>query len=322
MRSALLMWDEVKVIVPWEEFRPRHGRPAMAAAWELVGGTMFPDPVQQRRAHQRIEELLASTAPMDVLYRNDAPASGDYEIWPQKLLHETWNLLRERRMTPGPLANGDYPFEEQGGLAVMSKLADACAGTTFARWTDRFLAYGLVADRDPQMAAQTAVVPLTLSLIDASSISIERLIDFRRREQSERRGGDYRTLRHRYADAVVRHVEATRMVESRNELRQLRREFEDDMRGDLRDLRDALGVGRLDAITSPVIVTAVVAASSWLATADPVATATAAMAGGGAARAIEKVVELFRLRTGFSAKQRKVMADHPMAYLYELNRSR
>lgn len=142
MRSALLMWDEIKVIVPWEGFKPQHDRPAMAAAWELVGGTMSPDSVQQRRAHKSIKELLEAGLSVDVLYRDDAPTQEAYEMWPQKLLPETWDLLREHRMTATPLANGDYPFEEQGGLAVMSKLADACAGTTFARWTDRFLAYG------------------------------------------------------------------------------------------------------------------------------------------------------------------------------------
>jgi hypothetical protein len=294
----------------------------MAAAWKLIGDTMYPDPEQQQRAHEHIKELLESGVSVDVLYRDDAPPPEAYEIWPQKLLPETWDLLRKHRLTAAPLANGDYPFEEQGGLAVMSKLADACAGTTFARWTDRFLAYGLVADRDPEAAAQTAVVPLTLSMIDATSIPIERLIDFRRREEREGRGGAYQALRHRYADALVKHVEATKSVESRNELKQLRREFEDDMRRDLRELRDALGVNAIDAITSPVVVTTAVAVGSWLATADPVATATAAAAGGGAAKAIEKVVELFRLRTGFSAKQRKIMAEHPMSYLYQLSRAR
>lgn len=163
---------------------------------------------------------------------------------------------------------------------------------------------------------------MTLSMIDAASIPIERLIDFRRREERERRGGDYRAMRHRYADALADHIEATKTIKSRNELKQLRREFEDDMRRDLRELHDALGVNVVDAVTSPMVVTTVVAAGSWLATADPVATATAAAAGGGAAKAVEKVIELFRLRSGFSAKQRKVMAEHPMSYLYQLSRAR
>jgi hypothetical protein len=322
IRSALLLWDELKVIVPWEDFRPDHENRDIAAAWELVGGTMHPDKTQKRAAHKRIEEMLAAGHSVGVYFREDALPGASYEMWSQKLLPETWDLLREHRLTGLPLASGDYPLDEQAGLAVMAKLADACAGKTFARWTDRFLAYGLVADRDPDVAAQTSVVPLTLSLLDMSSIPIDVLIDFRRREQSESRGRDYRALRHRYADRIVRHIEDTKSVESRNELEELRRQFEDEMRQDLRDLQDALRSNLIEAATSPVVVTAVVTAGSWLATRDPVATALAAAAGGGAASAVQKVAELFRNRRGFSAKQRETMRKHPMAYLYALNRAR
>ncbi len=324
IRSALLLWDELKVIVPWEGFRPDQQNRHVAAAWELIGSAMHPDKAQKRAAHKRIEEMLAAGPSVGVYYREDAPPGSSYEMWSQKLLPETWDLLREHRLTGRPLANGDYPLEEQGGLAVMAKLADACAGMTFARWTDRFLAYGLVADRDPEAAAQSCVVPLTLSLLDMSSIPIDRLIEFRRREQSERRGGDYRALRHRYADRVVRHIEETKGVESRNELEELRRQFADDMRQDLRDLQSALRSNLIEVTTSPVVVTAVVTVGSWLATRDPMATAlaAAAAAGGGAATAVQKVAELFRLRSGFSAKQRETMRKHPMAYLYALDRAR
>ena len=59
----------------------------------------------------------------------------------------------------------------------------------------------------------------TLSLIDASSIPISKLIAFRKREDSETRGRDYREMRHRYADAIAQHVETTKSVRSANELK-------------------------------------------------------------------------------------------------------
>jgi hypothetical protein len=318
MCSALLMLDQVKVIVPWDGFSPQYQQSTLAQAWELVGGTMHPDTVQQKRAHKNICELLESELPINAYYRADAPPEDVYELWPQKLLPQTWDLLRKRSLTSAPLASGDYPFQEQAALAIMAKLADACAGGTFARWTDRFLAYGLVADRDPTTAAHTAVVPMTLSMINAGSIPIERLIDFRQREQRERRGGDYRDMRHRYADAILKHIEATKSVESSNELQELRRQFRDDMEKDLRDLRDALGFNMTDAITSPVVVSTVVSVGSWLATKDPI---VALAAGGIVPEAIKRVAELFKLRQGFSAKQRKVMSEHPMAYVYQLGRT-
>jgi hypothetical protein len=323
IRAALLLWDELKVIVPWRDFRQQHKNPEFAAAWELVGGEMHPDRRQKLAAHERIKQMLGAEQAIKVYYGEDRPLGGAaHEVWPQKLLPETWKLLTEHHLTAGPLATGDYSLEEQVGLAIMAKLADACAGNTFARWTDRFLAYGLVVDRAPELAAQTSVIPLTLSLLDMSSIPIQSLIDFRRREKVERNGHDYTALRHRYADRIVRHIEETKDVCSENELEELRRQFADDMRRDLRELQEALRCNWIEAATSPVVVTAVVTAGSWLATRDPVATAAAALAGGGATGAIQRIAELFRYRQDFSVRQRRIMRDHPMAYLYALHERR
>ena len=71
MRSALLMLDEVKVIVPWEGFTPQHHRKTIAAAWELVGSTMHPARVQQRRAHEQILKLINADLSLHVCYRDD-----------------------------------------------------------------------------------------------------------------------------------------------------------------------------------------------------------------------------------------------------------
>lgn len=320
MRAALLMWDELKVIVPWRGFQPDLKPPLMAEAWELIGSTMDPDDEQKKRAHESIADLLQNEVSVQVIYR-DAQADKPSEMYPQKLLPETWKLLEEKQLTGAPLANADYPFVERGYLAVMSKLADACAGQTFARWTDRFLAYGLTPDRDTQTAAQTTVVPLTLSLVDYATVPIASLIDFRRRERTERLGHDYTKMRHQYVDSIEKHIEATKDLRSENELAELRRQFEADMRTDLKDLREALGSNLTDTLTSPVVVSTLVAAGSWFATHDQTTVLAAAAAGASAKTVIEKVFELFRLRRGFSTKQREIMTAHPMAYLYQLSRA-
>jgi hypothetical protein len=322
LRAALLMWDELKVIVPYQDFHIAPKPKPLAAAWELVGSAICPDDEQKRRAHENISELLNSDVAVDVLYRDDLPPEEVYKIYPEKLFPETWTLLEERRVAGHRLANGDYPFREQVGLAIMAKLADACAGTTFARWTETFLAYGLVADRDPATAAQTSVVPLTLELIDTTRISTDRLIEFRKRELSEVRGNDYRKMRYKYADLVIEHINATAAVKSENELVELRRQFRVQMDTDLKDLRDALGLNLAQTITSSVVVSSVVAAGSWLALANPLTGITAMTVGSGAAKVIEKVFQLFGLQRGFSAKQRQIMTEHPMAYVYALSRVR
>jgi hypothetical protein len=317
MCAALLMWDEIKVIAPWQEYKPTYQRQSMAEAWELIGGTMRPDQAQQQKAHESITQLLESKTNIDVTYQD---ANRPFEVWPS-LMPETFHLLLQKGMTSGPLANGDYPFGEPEAFAVLGKLADACAGDVFARWTDRFLSYGLVGDRDPEAALQTTVVPLTLNMLDPESIPIQSLIDFRKREQSEGRGSDYREMRHRYADSLQKHVEATKTVASENQLTELRREFEEDTRRDLKELERALGSNLLQKLTAPIVVSSIVAAGSWLAIHNLHAALAALAASGWASIAIEKATAALRWQNEFGTKQREILAKHPMAYLYQIQKA-
>ena len=316
MASALLLWDNLRVIVPWNGFRVEYQSPDMAEAWELIGKPLVPDEANKRQAHESIKAMVEAGVPRQIQYREDLAAGQDYEIWPQKLNHETWDLLQHSRMTTPPLANGDYPFEQEAGIAIMAKLADACAGSTFARVTDKMLAYGLIADRDEPLLAQSHVVPLTLGLIDAGSISLDRLIEFRRREERERRGGDYRALRHAYADAVQGHVARLRGVESENEREQLSFEFEDEMARCLNELQRAIGLAKAEMVLKPVVVSTVVGVGGFLA-AGPLG----GLAGLAAGPALQGLADMFSAGIGFSEKQRKAMDKNPMAYMYQLSRA-
>jgi len=315
MASALLLWDNLRVIVPWDGFHIGYDNHDMAQAWELIGKPLVPDDANKRQAHQRIEAMIAGGVPLQIQYREDLKPGQDYEIWPQKLHSETWDLLQRSRMTSAPLANGDYPFEQEAGIAIMAKLADACAGNTFARVTDKMLAYGLIADRDEPVLAQSHVVPLTLGLIDAGSIPLEKLIDFRRREVRERRGGDYRALRHAYADAVQGHVAKLRDVESSNERDQLNFEFQNEMAQYLTELNRAIGLAKIEILLKPAVVSAVVGIGGFL------AGGAALGAGLAALPALNNLADMFSAGLGFSEKQRKAMDKNPMAYMYQLGRN-
>jgi hypothetical protein len=318
MRSALLLWDEVKVIVPHPDFKPQYQDKQMAEAWELIGGTMYPDDVQKQQAHSNIEELLEGPTPVDVLYRDDSPQDQYVELWPQKLLPETMQMLRERQYTSAPLANGDYPFSEPGSLVVMAKLADACAGNVFARWTDRFLAFGLIADRDSASSLQPSILPMALSTIDATRIPLQKLIEYRKRELKERDGAHYVQMRHLFADTLSKHAEDTKNVASQNQLDELRRQFQMECTYNIGVLAQALEVNSVNLVLSPVIVTSTIAVGSWFGLGHHLA---ALAATGAATEVIKAVAELFRSGSSFSDKQREIMAKNPMAYLYQLSRA-
>jgi hypothetical protein len=316
MASAMLLWDNLHVIVPWEGFRIDYPNNDMAAAWELIGKGLVPDDTNKMRAHRSIEQMLEGGVRREIQYRDDLKLNEPFEIWPQKLGQDTWQMLEESQLTSGPLANGDYPFDLVAGITIMSKLADACAGNTFARVTDKMLAYGLIGDRDEPVLAHSHVVPLTLELIDATAIPLEKLVEFRTREAKEQRGGDYKAWRHAYANAVQRHISELRDLESKNHRVELSREFQDDMARHLKELKRAVGWGKAEIALSPVVLGTVVGAAGFLTTEN-----IAAGLIGAAGPAITKIADMFRAGVGFNEKQRKAMEKNPMAYMYQLSQA-
>ncbi|MBY5366422.1 hypothetical protein HFO91_00360 [Rhizobium leguminosarum] len=327
MQSSLLLWDKLHTIVPMKHYRPDYlDRQDMAEAWELIGASIVPNDAQRKRMHIDMETTLkAGTLPPDLYYVGQVDQPSDpYEIWPQKLSEQTWDLMRSHRLTDLPLPNGDYPFTQEGGLLVMAKLADACAGSQFARVTDRLMAYGMIGSGDKRSATEAEVVPITLDLIDATSIPIERLIALRKREASERRGSDFTKMRHAYADAVHAHTIALGKALDQFERDEVNRQFKEKMEFDLKDLREALGANKLDLLMKPVVVATVVTGASLASGLGlPVAlTAGAAAAAGSEWKDIAKAVaDFFSSGFNFNRKQRETMTKHPMAYMYSLSQT-
>ena len=325
MQSSLLLWDQLHTIVPDDRYVPDyHGLRDMAEAWELIGRPLIPSAEQKDRAHAAIETTLETGLPPDLYYvgRLDQPAD-PYEVWPQKFSTETWDLMMRHNLAGRPLANGDYPFTQEGGLLIMAKLADACAGSQFARVTDRLMAYGLIGSGGRRPGTEAEVIPITLDLIDASSIPLQNLIALRQREERERRGSDYTRMRHNYADKVQAQVAALGQTHDQFDRDELNRQFRSTMETDLKDLRREVGGEKLDLVFKPVVVATIVAGGSiWAGALD----APAAIAAGAAAAVGSELKDIAKTIAGFlgdglkfDRKQRETMAKHPMAYMYALS---
>jgi hypothetical protein len=330
MQSSLLLWDKLHTIVPMPHYAPEYtDQVDLAEAWEMIGAKIVPNEAQKRRTHDAIDATLATRRlPPNLSWVGAIDRPEDpYEIWPQKFAERTWDLMREHGLTDDQLPNGDFRFTQDGGLMVMAKLADACAGTNFARVTDRLMAYGMIGSGEQRPGTTAEVVPITLDVIDATSIPIESLLAFRRREESERRGGDYRKLRHRYADTVQHHMRALDDAIDQFERDEINRIFRDTIQEDLRDLRSELGGNRIDLVLKPVVVAGIATSGAAAAAgADHLTTALAAGVGavfGASWKEIgSAVADLFGGGLAFDRKQREVMNKHPMAYMYALSNRR
>lgn len=329
LKTALLLWDQLEFIVPWAGYEPHYENPIGARAMELMGRPHVPTDQEKEAAHVRIEELVSRPLPPQFYIGRVTKRDERYEIYPQKLMPRTWELLRYSRVAGRQLRSTlDMPLTEPAGLTVMSVLADCCAGKTKARITDRADAYatltGILGSNTSYEAggnrtiAQEQLVPIALELMDTSSITLKQLVEFREREQREG-SHDLTELRHRYVDALATYVKRlTTEVATARDADEIKRSFADDMRIDLKNYRREIRSGKVGAAFSKeVLVTTLAAigtAATWL-FGVPVPLLGAVSTGG----AMAMVGGLIGAGNKYLSDRRAIMRKHPMAYVYELH---
>jgi hypothetical protein len=322
LKTSLLLWEQLEFIVPWDGYKPEYLDKEFAEAIELIGVHRSPTEEEKRDIHVKLEDFATRKLP-ESLYYHQAQRSQfiDYEVYPQKLLPDTWMMLRAAQLTSNPLANADYPTTEAAGLSILSMLADTCAGETRARITDRGLAYAtitnlLVDEPKPTEVDYESVVPLTLKTGDLSEVSLRKLIDFRKRETGTN-GDDFRAMRHQYLERVEKHVKAVGAAKTAGDRAELQRCFEADMNADSKSLLRELGSARTDFVFSKDIVVSVltgIAVYADLALGMHLAIPTA-LTFAGLPVAVGGVLGTMNR---YGNARRATMQKHPMAYVYEL----
>lgn len=334
LKRALLMWDHLEFIVPFPRFKPYYEDRFVAEAIELIGRNRCPNDEEKKEAHRRIEELITRPHLPDVFYYS---GSESYEIYPQKFLPDTWEILTKSKFAGSLLANHDYPVSPQAGLAVMAILADCCAGVTRNRITDRTQAYaslaGLLLDNPEQRLRNKVVdstlqaappgeslISLRLSLPDIDSLSLSQLIRFRQRELIEK-GTHFREMRHNFVRRIEEQIKQltsnTKLTKSDGE--ELQDRFFQQNLDELGGLKEAMGF-EFKSIAKDVVITVVAGSGTLAAQLYPdlapvfrnVVTAMGApLTINGAISAGNK---FFRSRA-------KLLRTHPLALLYELRKT-
>jgi hypothetical protein len=321
VKSALLLWDKLECIVPWQGFNhPYQGE--MAQAMKLVGTERYPTDEEKKEAHNLLEDIF--TRPLPEIFHYDVNKRGnyeDYEVYPQKLLDETWDMLERLKAAGAPLHNLDRPLSEPAGLTIMSIIADCCAGATRSRVTDRGAAYatlskilGTPSERQT-VEGEDQLVPITLEVIDFSSIELSKLIAFREKENGKD-GLLYRELRYRYADSLEKYLKQLTTVKGKaSDLREIKECFKNDTKIDMQNLESELRSAKREIAFSKDIMVTALAAVGTVAAAVPVA-GTLTLIGAPAT-----IAGLAGASNKFYATRRAIMQKHPMAYMYELAHS-
>lgn len=176
---------------------------------------------------------------------------------------------------------------------------------------------GLLAEKshNDQKESTESLAAITLRMIDTHSIPIKRLIEFREREDSSAKGHDLRSLRHRYLDKLSAHAAALARLAMASDRNEVRRQFEQDMRDDLGELRTELRLAAREVLFSKEFL---VAALGGAVTFGSRLVSVRLPDVGGATGGVVSIGGLFAVWNKFAKSRRGVLRNHPMAYLYEL----
>lgn len=325
LKRSLLLWDEIQVIVPWKGFTPSYEEPLFAEAFELFGTTHYPSDDEKKEAHSLLEDMATRQLP-EVFHHQVVDSDWDeYELYPQKLLPETWRMLRDAGIaSPTAASSGDVVMSQPAGLTLMSVLADCCAGSLVSRVTDRTEAYdriraclagSSIESSDIANPQQEALISMTLPIIDAGNISLKQLIDFRRRE-AKSAGHAMRELRHNYLDRINKHAQVLLTLTRARDIAEADRQFRQESDDDLAHLRQELRLEAGQLLGSKEMMTSFAAAAALVANFVGIIEPVKELAG-----FVGPVVlggGLMAVGSKFFNARKAVLKRHPMAYLYEL----
>jgi hypothetical protein len=214
---------------------------------------------------------------------------------------------------------------------MMSSLADACAGTQKQKVTDRLQAYGLLERAKATLlgapyvegldSSQVApeldrLVTISLRVLDARRISIDKLLKLRKSE-AKSSSSDYRKMRVRYFTALRSYID--RMLKegkSKSDVQEIEKQFQLDMRDDLKSLKKELNLATLEPLFSKEMAMMVVAvAGSLLSPIAGLTTLAVTLKGIG-------IAPLVATRLKHVKERRKALLSHSMSWLYLANERR
>ena len=324
LKTSLMLWDRVHVIVPVAEYKPYYQSPEARKSFELIGKCHCPSKAEKKQAHDLVEDFATRPLPAAFSYFSTQNPNEIYEVYPQKLLPDTWNVLQQAGLAGEPLPNTDYPTATATGLSLMSLLADCCAGDTLVRVTDRSAAYASLAGlltassaNSPEFTEESeSLLALTLKVTDADKIPLAKWIQFREREEGAADGHHVRDLRHRFVEHFETQAKRIAAAKSDAERIEIQAQVDEDLRDDYRALREALKLEAWQALpTKEVMVAALggIAAVAGFALNTILPMPDVVTSTGGLA----SIGGLLASKSKYVNARRKVLREHPVSYLYE-----
>ncbi len=309
LKTSLLLWDSLDFIVPFRDFRPYGISPSTEEAIELIGRNYVPTEDDKRAVHDELLGICNGPFP-DALNFDLLAPDEVYDFYPQKLLHETWDMLANSKLAQVVGGQEGVHRASTGalfGYYMMSIVAVCCSHGRKRLVTDendpyRALANILVDDVNsegkPNADWHGRLLALSLNGPNFSDIPLSRLVDLRKNEDALLQG-----LRRAFlaqVDQTASDIAAN--ASNTNIVGELIASFTNDMEKDLAELKRALGRSGASMLLSKELGFSVLAATSAV-TIEPISGSLLTIGG------------LTKGLLSYQDRRRKILQEHPSSWL-------
>lgn len=328
IKNSLLLWDQVEYITPTVKWKhEQFSSKLLNEAIELISKPHFPSDAERLEAHNRISKIVSGGLP-DWFFLNATRRIRNFEpyfVYPEKFNDATWHLLKESNLATYDKQSSDRGLTPYFGLMIMSILADACAGKTKRKITDRAEAYfwlqkyataeaggEIVSGLDASQVAPSyeRLVTLSIKVLQTDDIPISTLVAMRKREVKSS-SSDYRNFRINYLkriDACISDITQPGLTQA--DVIEIERQFQKDMKSDLTDLKKELQVNRDKLLFSKEVLVAATAGANALSTPIRGLTDLSVLLGS------ISVGALIKAGKEYNAARRKALKSSAMSWLY------
>lgn len=331
IKTALLLWDSIECIVPNNDynFRPRYNEKRLNEAFELIAKKHVPNQEERIKAHQDVEILVRENGEEFIMSNPISRIYPDnYLIYPDKFLEMTWHNLERRGLANWDHLANDYGVPPALGLLMMSSLADACAGSQKQKVTDRTYAYSLLErakaakvgapyveglDSSQITPELDKLVSISLNVLGAKNIPLKKLLSFRKKELKGSTT-DYRTMRLNYMKALETYLaRIVKECKSQNDLLEIERQFKEEIKTELNNLKQELNLTNIDALLSKELAASIMLiGGTFLEPISGITTLATSLKGIG-------IIPLIKTREKLKNDRRKALLKSNISWLYLSN---
>ena len=328
LKNALLLWDNIELICPFDEFPSRSNDLDCQSALDTIARPLVPTESEKRNAHSSVIALAESELP-EWFFPENVSTNLRYPVYPDKFLPETWEALQKTKlarpkeiyfdppMPPTAIYQQHHQARQDAyettlamGLTMMSILADSCAGGTKQLVTDEASSY-IALDRYLKFiggakplrninSRPDRLVTLSLRSADVSKVRLSTLVRLRKREGSDPK---LRAMRHSYTNKISEYIRRLSTVaRSESDVREIERVFQQEVNDDIMLLKEELKEeGKLVIFSKEFATAAIAVAGTYI---PPFSNVVAAGA-------------LYRSLIKYRQSRRRVLEKHSMSWLYQ-----